>query len=171
MNNKQFQAGVGLIEVLMALLVLAIGVLGYAGMQLTALKAAEDANYRAMATLLAQDAMERFQANETEMATYTTLNQWPAATQAPGSAPADVDACVSAVCSPARLAAWDIQQLSWSAANLLPAGMIAAAPCMGANNISCVLVSWNEQQPSSCMDAGGVNVNDDASCVVLEVSR
>ena len=44
-TGKQ-QRGVGLIEVMMALLVLAIGVLGYAGMQLTALKAAEDANNR-----------------------------------------------------------------------------------------------------------------------------
>ena len=45
------QTGVGLVEILVALLVLAIGVLGYAGLQLSALKGSESAQTRAQASV------------------------------------------------------------------------------------------------------------------------
>ena len=105
--SRKPQRGVGLIEVLIALLVLAIGVLGYAGMQLTALKAAEDANNRAQATLLGQDALERFLANETAMATYTNVDEWPDESATPGVKPAKLNDCITKSCSSDDLASWD----------------------------------------------------------------
>ena len=61
MKRQRFsvQKGIGLVEILVALLILAIGVLGYAGLQLAALKGAEEANNRSQATLIGQDALER----------------------------------------------------------------------------------------------------------------
>jgi len=55
--------GMTLIEVLVALLVLAIGLLGLAGLQLTGLKANHSAYLRSQATLLAQDITERMRVN------------------------------------------------------------------------------------------------------------
>src|SRR5690606_39003965 len=59
----QRQQGVGLVEVLVALLVFAIGVLGYAGLQLGALKGTEVAHARALATGVSQDFLERILVN------------------------------------------------------------------------------------------------------------
>ena len=169
-TGKQ-QCGVGLIEVMIALLVLAIGVLGYAGMQLTALKAAEDANNRAQATLLGQDALERFLANETAMATYTNVDEWPDESATPGEKPAKLNDCITKSCSADDLASWDVSMLAWQAANRLPAGMIAVDECKHATGISCVVISWNDDEPDDCMTNAGVNTDEGTSCVVLEVAR
>ncbi|PNE02726.1 hypothetical protein A15D_01766 [Alcanivorax sp. MD8A] len=170
-SRMKRQSGVGLIEVMIALLVLAIGVLGYAGMQLTALKAAEDANSRAQATLLAQDALERFLANETAMDTYTDASSWPKASMEPGVKPADLNDCINKVCTADEIAEWDVSMLAWQAANLLPGGMIAVDECEHSDQVSCVAVSWNDQTPQTCFDAGGVVTDEGTECVVLEVAR
>lgn len=168
---RKQQRGVGLIEVMIALLVLAIGVLGYAGMQLTALKAAEDANNRAQATLLGQDALERFLANETAMATYTNVDEWPDESTTPGEKPGELNDCITSSCNADDLASWDISMLAWQAANRLPAGMIAVDECQHAAGISCVVISWNDDVPDDCMTKDGVNTDEGTSCVVLEVAR
>ncbi|MEQ3723137.1 type IV pilus modification protein PilV [Alcanivorax sp.] len=168
---RKQQRGVGLIEVMIALLVLAIGVLGYAGMQLTALKTAEDANNRAQATLLGQDALERFLANETAMATYTNVDSWEEESATPGEKPGALNDCITSSCSSDDLATWDITLLEWQAANRLPGGIIAVDECQHAADISCVIISWNDDEPSDCMTNDGVNTDEGTSCVVLEVAR
>lgn len=57
------QSGFTLIEVLIALLVLAIGLLGLAGLQTTGLHSNHSANLRTQATLLAYDLADRTRAN------------------------------------------------------------------------------------------------------------
>jgi type IV pilus assembly protein PilV len=57
--------GVGLIEVLVALLVLSVGLLGIVGMQITAKKANYEAVQRTSASHLAQDLIARIRANPT----------------------------------------------------------------------------------------------------------
>lgn len=165
------QYGVGLIEVLVALLVLAIGVLGYAGMQLTALKAAEDSNNRAQATLLAQDALERFLANEAGIDTYTEGGNWPDQTMTPGEKPKGLNDCITQTCTADEMATWDIAMLSWQAANLLQGGMVAVSACKAGSPLSCVAVSWGDQKASDCFGDGGINTDEGTACVVLEVSR
>ena len=169
--SRKPQRGVGLIEVMIALLVLAIGVLGYAGMQLTALKAAEDANNRAQATLLGQDALERFLANETAMVSYTNVDEWPDKSATPGEKPAKLNDCITKSCDADDLASWDISMLAWQAANRLPGGMIAVDECQHAAGMSCVVISWNDDEPGDCMTKDGVNTDEGSSCVVLEVAR
>ncbi|MBS68395.1 MAG: type IV pilus modification protein PilV [Pseudomonas sp.] len=60
------QRGATLIEVLVAMLVLSIGLLGLAGMQMTALKSNQSAYYRSQATVLAYDIIDRMRANRTD---------------------------------------------------------------------------------------------------------
>ncbi|MGE4534171.1 type IV pilus modification protein PilV [Halomonas sp.] len=59
MMTRHRQSGFTLIEVLVALLVLAIGMLGVAAMQLKAVQGAHMAYQRSIASLAAQDAQER----------------------------------------------------------------------------------------------------------------
>ncbi|MGS2742347.1 type IV pilus modification protein PilV [Halomonas sp. LS-001] len=58
-TRHQQQAGFGLIEALVALVVLAFGLLGMAALQLNALKSASLSYQRSVATLAAVDAQER----------------------------------------------------------------------------------------------------------------
>lgn len=62
---KSLQTGFTLIEVLVAVLVLAIGLLGLAGLQTTGLHSNHSAYLRTQATLLAYDMADRMRANRT----------------------------------------------------------------------------------------------------------
>jgi type IV pilus assembly protein PilV len=57
------QAGAGLVEVLVAVVVLSVGLLGVAGMQLASLRNNHSAWLRSEATVRAYDIMERMRAN------------------------------------------------------------------------------------------------------------
>lgn len=60
---KRRQEGMTLIEVLIAMLILAIGLLGGAGLQLNALKYTRSALMNTQASFIAQDLLERMRAN------------------------------------------------------------------------------------------------------------
>lgn len=164
------QTGVGMVEIMVALLVLAIGVLGYAGLQLNALHGAEAAHTRAQATLLARDALERMKVNPGS--DYTT-GSWSSQSSAPGAVPPDRTACITTPCDSAAMLAWDVKQLTWLAANNLPAGRIAVASCSDLSGAAsqCVLVSWDDQTPASCISGGSIDADEDSNCVVMEVAR
>ena len=70
MMNKTAQKGVGLVEVLVALLILALGVLGFAALQLRALDAAQEATEQTIAMNTARDLAERMRVNRAALATY-----------------------------------------------------------------------------------------------------
>lgn len=64
------QAGFGMIEVLVALLVLSIGLLGMASLQTTGLKMTSGAQNHTQAILLAQDLVERGRVNRSRLSDY-----------------------------------------------------------------------------------------------------
>ena len=62
-GNKQTQAGMTLIEVLVSVLILAIGLLGAAAIQLNALKYTDSSTKTSQASFIAYDMMDRIRAN------------------------------------------------------------------------------------------------------------
>lgn len=64
--NMKAERGFTLVEALVALLVLSIGLLGVAGLQLTALRNNNSASYRSQATYLAYDIADRMRANRAD---------------------------------------------------------------------------------------------------------
>lgn len=160
------QHGVSLIEVLIALVVLAVGVLGFAGLQMTSLNQSTAANHRVAAVLIAQDAIERMELNPAERDTYLNAS-WAAGSQ--GSSPSN--ACIGSTCTSGSMVTWDIAQLTWQAANHLPAGQVDASECTFNNNLICVAVSWDGETPGACVSSTGVNTDIDSNCFVLEVAR
>ncbi|SDS65388.1 type IV pilus assembly protein PilV [Halopseudomonas litoralis] len=167
-NSRARQSGISLLEVLISLLILSLGALGFAGLQLKGLKTTEDANYRAHATLIAQDAIERILSNPEQITAYITSNSYTAT--APGTAPPGN--CVGSTCSASAMATWDIAHLNWTVANALPAGRIMAGTCpFNGGNAQCVTVSWNGMLPGNCTTAGGINSTPDSTCLVMEIIR
>lgn len=61
--NKHSQQGVTLLESIIALLMVGIGLLGVASMQVTGVKATYNADWRGRAGLIAQDLTDRMRAN------------------------------------------------------------------------------------------------------------
>ncbi|TXH94678.1 MAG: type IV pilus modification protein PilV [Rheinheimera sp.] len=69
MNTLHRQRGISLLETLIAVLVLAIGLLGVAGLQTTNLKNSHSAHQRTMAVMLTSSMAERIRANTAIAAT------------------------------------------------------------------------------------------------------
>lgn len=70
MLSTKYQVGIGLLEVLVALLVLSIGVLGAVTLQLKALRYTASAAYTTQASFLAYDMLDRMRANSTALSNY-----------------------------------------------------------------------------------------------------
>jgi type IV pilus assembly protein PilV len=103
-NNKtsRLQHGYTLIEVLIAAVVLAVGLLGIAGLQMLSLKNTHSAFLRSQATLLAYDIIDSMRANPSVLSSYSVaLNSAPSGTYA---------SCVgtSANCTAAEIATYDL---------------------------------------------------------------
>ncbi|MGG2395982.1 type IV pilus modification protein PilV [Pseudomonas sp. SH1-B] len=79
MTNKhpRHQKGATLIEVLIAVVVLSIGLLGLAGLQVTSVQSNHSAYQRSQATLLAYDLADRMRANRTQALTNDYLIDYP----------------------------------------------------------------------------------------------
>ncbi len=115
------QHGVSMIESLVALLVLAIGIMGLAGLQTRSLIETRLTNARANALLLANDLTERMRLNRAAAlgdAPYTTnANTWNDAL------PAVPDGtCRDNPCTPAQLRDMDLREWRILVTQLLPGG-------------------------------------------------
>lgn len=145
--------GFTLIEVLIAVLVLSLGLLGLAGLQATSLKANTSAAARGQATLVAYDIIDRMRANRDAALAGAYDN---ALGTAPTSGGTDCQAN-GATCSANQMAAYDLNQWkcllgAWKAnavctATLgIPRGLLPNADGSITRNGTQVLVSirWNE---------------------------
>lgn len=119
------QRGFSLLEVLIAVLVLSIGLLGLAGLYAVGLRSVDSANLRTQATVLAQDILERMRANR----------------DAAIAGGYDI-ASLSATPSGDATAATDVAEWKWRLGLVLqePAGSIA---CDG-TGVCVVTVSFND---------------------------
>lgn len=112
------QRGVSLIEALVALLVLALGIMGMAGIQTRTLVESRTTNSRAIALQMASDLLDRMQANVGVRLTPPPVNPYITNWGAP-VAGAD---CFAVACNAANLASFDLNQWKTTLARLLPAG-------------------------------------------------
>lgn len=65
------QRGVTLLEVLISIIVLSVGLLGYAGLQTVSMKNNTSAFQRSQATMLTYDIVDRMRANKPNLASYS----------------------------------------------------------------------------------------------------
>lgn len=102
---KRQSAGFTLLEVLIAMLILAIGLLGMASLMLTSLQNNQGAYARAQASTLAYDIVERMRANRPQ----AELSNSPYSLSS-GSPADSAKNCQNAGCTPTEMAAWDLAQ-------------------------------------------------------------
>lgn len=164
------QRGFTFTEVLVAMLVLGISVMAFAGLQVRALQTTGVSHSRSVAMSLAGDMVERIRANPTALATYRTTSLYSSA--APTTPPASwgSSSCIltntSGVgCSDVQMATFDINELKYQTAQMLPQGGIRVASCAGAANLSCAFIFWGGTTSAQCTANDAVNGN----CVAMEV--
>jgi type IV pilus assembly protein PilV len=117
------QSGLSLLEVLIAIAVLAIGLLGLVQMQAFGLMNVERAYQRSQATVLAYAIADKMRAN------LTSLNAYLSDTMAPADAEAQPDCLTTSGCSAAELAENDLFEWNSALQSELPGanGTIALA--------------------------------------------
>lgn len=160
------QRGFGMIEVMVAVLVLAVGVMGFAGLQTRAVRASGDSYYRTQAMAIAQDLAERMRANSTQKAYYLTTTLW--------SGTAATTNCITGTCSAQGMADYDAAVIRSNAQTLLPQGLVRVEQCK-ASAVTCIYVAWDGTTPTSggtateCVNSNGQYAATGANCVMMEV--
>ncbi|MFN3564498.1 MAG: type IV pilus modification protein PilV [Burkholderiaceae bacterium] len=136
--------GVTLIEVLVALVIVAVGLLGLAGLQVRGLSIQKDAHGRAIATQLALDLADRMRANRVPGTLTPPIDY--AFTAAPGTPlpPASAD-CEAVVCNEAQQAQFDRARWVARVNQTLPGGWAHVEPIGGSGNRAWnVTLLWSE---------------------------
>lgn len=123
MNLNHKQQGFGMIEILVSVLVLAVGFLGIAALQTQSLRFNHEAYLRTQATVLANDIADRMRANR--LLAITSDSYKFAFTDKPL---ASVTSCETNACNAGNIAAYDFAQWRANIASTLPNGKGAVTP-------------------------------------------
>lgn len=169
MNKISSQKGVGLMEVLVAMLVLAIAVLGYAALQIRATAATAEAMKRSDALILLNGLAEKIRINPTGM--YKE------------AIPTNLPNC-SAGCNAKNQALYDLKQTQDIATSKnISLGVIDCVNTSKSQTRLCLIAAWDGTKPMSnaydttatnavepenaCLSTNGKYINN-SHCLVLE---
>lgn len=170
LNARRLQAGLNLLEVLIATLVLSVGLLGLAGLQISSLKTTQNASLKQEATFILYDLLERMRSNRQAVLAgnyvgTTHCNQMPP------------PACNSS-CSAEQQASYEVYQTVCRAgSNRLPAAKLTVTCPTGGD---CALglhlnLSWQERleqrgiQELADANAGGSSTNLEKEQDILQL--
>ena len=127
--------GIALLEALIALVILAFGVLGLLWMHQQALVQQRQQLMRAVATGIADDLAERMHLNAPHRAMYAKA--W-------GNAATSSPDCSASACSRQELAMWDMQQLQQSLKSQLPEGDAAVFALTDVAGWWGIVIAWRD---------------------------
>ena len=171
LSVKNLVLGSTLIEVLVALTVLGIGVMGFSAMQLQSGAVVNDAYYRTQAVAIAQDVIERIRANSRGWPSHYASQEWQ------GSDAVVMQACVASTlpedlasgCDQVNeIAEFDHFEVSQQLRVSLPKATVNIhGSCAGGGGVSCINVTWDDAgSGTNCSVAlGGIDEVMDRRCV------
>lgn len=147
--KRRMQTGSGLIESMVSIFVVSIGFIGFAGLQIKGLTAANDSMTRSKAVYLSYQIADRVRANLPGVQA-GSYDAFVGAVSSPG--------CISTTCTAAQVAQNDFYEWSAEAAALLPSGSGVicldstpddgtpdAAACDGAGDVLSIKLWWSEK--------------------------
>ncbi|WP_269913789.1 type IV pilus modification protein PilV [Acinetobacter sp. HY1485] len=160
------QQGVGLVEVLVALLLVSIAVLGFVALQYRAAEAGNEASSRVIASEIARDIAEKIRINGSKNAIKIYTQQ---------TTDTSSKNCNTETCTDIQKARFDLSESQAYAANL---GMqVAVNECPNTpNQRRCIYVAWDKTDTtnmgaSSCTETVGntFHYRAGSTCIVMEV--
>lgn len=147
------QRGVSLLEVMITVIVVSVGLIGMAGLQVATKRAGFQASQRTLALTLANDMMQRITLNPGNLAAYATGAN-PVGAGSIASAPTKcLGNAAAANCSGAQLVAWDLWEweqridgtatLNKDASNANAGGLVSPSGCVVINGAQVrVIINW-----------------------------
>ncbi len=169
------QRGVGLVEVLVALLILAIAILGFSALQLRAMGATLEATERSNAMNLARDLAERMRINKKAMADYqSAINSKSFETGCEyksSTAGSPTQITYKPNCNAAKMAKFDVAEIYNKAQK--NGQTIVINQCIGSNTLRCIYVAWGKTSITAtnldeCVDPNTGTYVVDSRCIVME---
>jgi type IV pilus assembly protein PilV len=166
---RTFQHGVGLVEVLVAMLLLSIGVLGYEALQVRAVEASSEALTRSQAMILLRGLAEniRVMDNPTDQNAYVSRVHGYAGLTGSTAVPMS---CVTATCSAAQMADYNAYQTAYAAYRQ---GIKIDMYVCPTTNRQCLVAAWGNTTPTvgsattDCMTPTG-SYQPASTCIMLE---
>lgn len=186
MTIQSNQAGVGLIEVMVSLLLLAVAVLGFSAMQMSAVKATDESLMRTRALTIIRGGAETMRTNPSGIAAFkAAVNGTSDSISVDGSA-ITKNSCMNHTstapvladfCTINQLATRDgLLMKSYAVANDVNIGMVpnGCPGTSGSQEIQCFVASWgdttvelSDSASDACANANGSYKNG-AECFIVE---
>lgn len=154
--------GFSMIEVLVAMVILAVGILGVASLQGSSLRFTHNAQLRSQATTIAQDMVERLRTNR-DFALASNENYQ---VNIGATASGEILDCTSNNCSAIELAEFDKDQWLESIENL-PKGK-GSVTVDSNTRAATILVMWDNDRTGASGTACGNNTEIDLTCMSLK---
>lgn len=166
--HHKYQKGMGLAEVLVALVLISVGLLGFVAMQLKATQTSMENLNKVKATIIAADFSEKVRANPLQRDNYLSAM----ATTASQKSGQSVN-CNTKFCSASDKVKSDVYQTYLTASDN---GMtMALSNCPITTSRKCLFIAWDKTTPANGGDAGctvesnnKMSYRDGASCIVME---
>ena len=154
------QAGFSMLEVLVALIIIMLGALGMAGIQLMAINNTEIARYQSLAALLGSSMSAQMQGNTAYWGTSPGTITVSQTTGAVSNGPSGGADCTAIACAPSLLAAYALQNWATLVHNTLPSGGATVACPIGTTPQICIVtLSWTENNVAINNPTGGETGN------------
>jgi type IV pilus assembly protein PilV len=166
-KSPVFSGGFTLVEVLVAVLILAIGILGMAGMQAVGVRESQNAYFRTQADMLVNDLVDKMRANR-EIAVDGSI----ASVYAFNGGVVEATDCTSvdADCSAEQLARYDL--LAWQQTlqrSQLPGVVGTVGRVAGSDATYTIKVMWDEERNGAEGQGCNLAAAGDLACVQLVV--
>lgn len=196
MRTKSTQTGVGLIEVMVALLLLAVAILGYSALQGRAIKATNESFERSQSLVIMRNIAEKIHANPSAVAIYATQLNVTAVPTTPSNQCGLNGVAVTPLCTPAQLATAESYKLRADLQNYGFQIQMHPCPNTGGNGADptsnimfsyCLISAWGDttatigsDDETDCLTArvvddkgvveqAGGNYHSKATCMMMEI--
>ena len=157
LNKKQ--QGLSLIESMVALLVISVGLLGIAALQVTSMKQNNSALHHSQAVWVGYNMADRIRANFTQFDSYDGTNTSNDYNQE----------CINQACTAAQLVVAD--QAEWATAiQTLPGGLGMISKPAGTTDELLIRVMWDDEG-TGASGTGCGGGNNDLTCYTVTINR
>ncbi len=151
-SHRNRQAGFSMLEILISLVIIAIAMLGAAGIQLNVLRLNKGSQTRTQAIFLASDIAERMEANKAGAVagnySLTVTNVTPSAS---------AKLCDQTVCSSSEMAAWDLYEWGTTVSTFLPQASWSITTAAVANPITYTIqINWKDRSDVDSVATGTI---------------
>ncbi|THB66584.1 MAG: type IV pilus modification protein PilV [Gammaproteobacteria bacterium] len=152
------QCGFGLIEIMVTLVVLAVGLLGIATLQMRGYQTSQISLNRTVAVLKANDMADRIRANSAGAVAgaYNSISGYPLS----------YTDCTQTTCTAEQLAEFDRYEWNYNLSLVLPSGQ---GTVVANGNMFTVTVMWDEFNSGATGTGCDYENEDDMRCVILEI--